>query len=473
MFIFLNELSKVEFQKLGKFVKADYFNSNSKLKSIYTYLESLYPNITEDDLLPETLWLSSESDSAFSDVNYRRLVSDFMIIFERFLLQSEFESDNGFSNIMLLENLRKRRLKKRFDKAYSEIIKEMDSSYSKDGEYYIRRFLVLGEKYQYEYGEKKYDYSPLLQEHSDNIDNLILFEKLHIAHQMFQSSQNAGDEGIYKLDWLTESITTVEGNLNYYRKFHPNIYIIYLTYNMFKQNDDKYMTELRDFLNASGANFPKTKLGYYYEYLSSYCLSRYNNGEKRYRKTALELYKIMDQKELLVIDNVILDSEFNNVVNVALGEKELSYAEKFIEKYKNKIDERFATDSYSLAKAKLMFNRKEYDKMFEFMLKVEYKDPYYYINSKILAGRAFIESNEPIRAKYIHDNLKQYGRTNTALSDLQKNTISIFLHYFNYLIKIQSTSGSEMIKLKKLALTELLADKRVVPTQYWFKEKLS
>ncbi len=473
MFLFLNDLSKEEFQKFGKFVNASYFNLNIKLRNVYTYLESLYPDINEDDLLPDSIWIATKSKTAFSNDNYRRLVSDFMNLYEKFLLQNEFEKDSEFSKIILLQNLRKRRLKKRFEKTYSEIVKEMDSSYSKDGEYYIRRFLVLGEKYQYEYGEKKYDYSPLLQEHSDNIDNLILFEKLHVAHQMYQSSQNAGDKNKYKIDWLTESIAKVESNLNYYRKSHPNIYIIYLTYNMFKQNDDKFMNELKDFLNVSGRNFPKAKLSYYFEYLSSYCLSRYNNGEKRYRKTALELYKLMDQKDLLVIDNVIIDSEFNNVVNVALGEKDFSYAEKFIEKYKNKIDERFAKDAYSLAKAKLMFNRKELDKMFEFMQKVEYKDPYYYINSKILAGRAFIDSNEPIRAKYIQDNLKQYGRTNTALSDLQKNTISVFLHYFNYLIKIQSSSGSEMIKLKKLALTELLADKRVVPTLYWFKEKLA
>jgi hypothetical protein len=473
MFLSLNQLSKKEFRKFEKFVNTPYFNVNQKIIQLFKYLNSYYPDITEDDVEPSMVWNAATNETVFNSENHRKLVSDFTELFERFLVQNEFEEDKEYSKIILLRNLRKRKIKKRFDKNYSELMKEMDSTFSKDGDYYIKRALAIGEKYQLEFSKIKYEFSPLLQEQSDNMDYLILFEKLHLFHQMFQSSRKPGTKDKYRKEWYNEALEKVESNVDLYKQQHPNIYIIYLVLKMFSDDDEHVMNQLANYLSKTSSKFPKVKLSYYYEYLTSYCITKYNEGETDYRKKALEFYKLMDRMDIMVIEDVILDSLFNNVVNVALGEKDFHYAEKFIEKYKSKIDDEFAKDSYSLAKAKLLFYSGEFDKMFDFVSKVEYRDPNYYINSKILTARAFIDNNESLSASYINSNLKQYLRTNKDLTKDQKNSITLFLKYFRYLLKLQGLNGKNAAKLKKVALTELLADKQPIPARNWFREKLS
>ncbi|MBK6877156.1 MAG: hypothetical protein IPG99_12100 [Ignavibacteria bacterium] len=176
---------------------------------------------------------------------------------------------------------------------------------------------------------------------------------------------------------------------------------------------------------------------------------------------------------IFVIDNMIIDSDFNNVVNIALAEGNLKFAEEFIEKYRKYIDEDFADSAYSLARAKLLFSKKEFDRMFELLNNVEYKDTLYYINSKSLIARAHIDTMNIVSAKYVYESLKQYKRSNNKLSDDQKNTLTVFLKYFTYTLKIMDALDSEKLKLKKIALASLEAEKQVVPTKSWFKEKFS
>ena len=473
MFLEFNKYSKEEMRQLERFICSSYFNANAKLENLFYYLKSYYPNITDDEVKPSIIWAAATKGEKFKDTNYRKLVSDFTDLLERFFVQNEFDTDREYKKIILLRNLRKRKIKKRFDKTYVELMKEMNSQFSKDGDYYFRKSLVISEKYQNDFGKIKYEYSSLLQEQSDNIDYLILFEKLHMFHQMFQSKQNSADRNNYVQIWHDEVFRRVEKDIAAIERNHPNIYIIYLVLKMLRDNDDKIMNDLKSYLNKVGSKFPVSKLGYYYEYLTSYCVKKYNKGDIIYRKKALELYKEMDKMGIFVIDNMIIDSDFNNVVNIALAEGNLKFAEEFIEKYRKYIDEDFADSAYSLARAKLLFSKKEYDRMFELLNNVEYKDTLYYINSKFLIARAHIENKNIVSAKYIYESLKQYKRSNNKLSDDQKNTLTVFLKYFTYTLKIMDAQDSEKLKLKKIALASLEAEKQVVPTKSWFKEKFS
>ena len=473
MFLEFNKYTKEEMRQFERFVRSSYFNANEKLENLFYYLKSYYPNITEDEVKPSIIWAAATKGEEYKYTNYRKLVSDFTDLVERFFVQNEFDMDKEYKKIMLLRNLRKRKIRKRFDKTYAELMNEMNSQFSKDGDYYFRKSLVISEKFQYDFGKIKHEYSPLLQEQSDNIDYLILFEKLHMFHQMFQSKQNSTDRKNYKQIWYEEILRTVEESLAVIEKEHPNIYIIYLVLRMLRDNDDKIMKELKSYLNRVGSKFPPSKLGYYYEYLTSYCVKKYNKGDIIYRKKALELYKEMDKMGIFLIDNMIIDSDFNNVVNLSLAEGNLKFAEEFMEKYKNYIDEDFANSAYSLARAKLLFNRKEFDRMFDLLNNVEYKDPLYYINSKFLIARAHIDTKNIISAKYIYESLKQYKRSNNRLSEDHKSSLTMFLKYFTHTLKINDSQGPGKLKLKKIALASLEAEKQVVPTKSWFKEKFS
>lgn len=474
MFLFLNYLSKKELSSLSKFVHSPYFNSNRKLTAAFEYAESLYPSIREEDISAVNLAAAIGESNAMDPVNYRKLVSDFTKLLEEFLLQIEFENDDLYRNLLTLRYLRSRDIKSRFDRHYNELINRLNAEFSRDGDYYYVKAGVLSERFMYDYSKIKQKFSPLIQEQADAIDHFFLFEKLHLFHQMYHSSISSGEEGTYEKKWQTEILEELQKNSLYYKRNHPNIYIIYLTLKMFDEQDDDLLSQLIAYLNKHSAKLPTKKLRYYFSYVTAYCISKVNNGEENYRPLALDLFKRMDELDLLLVDNYMLDIDYNNVINIAISVGDIEWAEKFIEEKKNFLEKRIAKDAYCLAKSKVYFYKKDFSKMFELLHKVEFREPGYYVNAKFLLGRAYMESNEITRARYIVENLKQYRRANNELSDFERESIRSFLKYFNYVMKLcDAADPTQRKKIKREALAMLKNDRRFVPTRVWFAKQFS
>ncbi len=473
MLLWLNNLPKQDFLSFSRFVRSPYFNSNKKIVLLMNMLEKRYPEIREKHVTIKWISNAVKSRSILSPVNYRKLLSDFTKLFEDFLVQNEIDKDETFRTLMLLRDLRKRNIKKRFDRHFNEIMKKLDRSFSKDGDYYFLKASVVAEKYLSDFAEIKHEYSPYLQMQSDCLDYYYLFEKLHVIHQMHQASNKRDPSQKYSARWHHELLDFVGSEIDVIKRHHPNIYVIYLTLKMLEDRDDSYLKMLIEFLGQTIRKMPDDKLRHHFSYAVSYCISKINSGDERFRKFALDLYKKMDQLGLLTIDGSIMDSDFSNVVNISISEKELDYAEDFAERYRKLIVQEFAKDAYSLAKAKILYFHGKYDEMFRLLGDVEYRDPNYYINSKFLTARAYADKREREGSRYIIENLKQYGRMNAEISEQQKKSIRNFVKYYNLLVRSFEMDERKRAKLLGEALSRLSGETGFVPAKSWFLEKFS
>ena len=181
------------------------------------------------------------------------------------------------------------------------------------------------------------------------------------------------------------------------------------------------------------------------------------------------------KNDLFLIDNIITDFEYNNVVNIALAEGKYDWIDDFIETYKIYLEKTFAEDIYNLAKAKLLFHSEKYDNIFEYLNKVDIKDPTYYINSKFLLGRVYFEKDEDESIQYILDNLLQYKRNKKILSEEQQKSIQLYLGFMNDLMKISNCPELEKDRkksLKAIMRKELSNPDGFIPARSWFYEKL-
>ena len=181
----------------------------------------------------------------------------------------------------------------------------------------------------------------------------------------------------------------------------------------------------------------------------------------------------MRKEKLFVIDNIITDFEFNNVVNTSLALKEYKWLESFVEEYKKYLVPNFAKDAYNLAKAKLMFGRKDYKNIFQYLNNVDYKDANYYAHSKFLLGRVYFDMENINGAKYIVANLKQYLRIKKSITAEQADTIKIFYYYLNELVKIYESKAASKKSLKIILTKVLDNEKKLIPNKNWFYEKIN
>ncbi len=468
-----NKFSEEELIKFEKFVCSPYFNTQKNLIKLYEYLISKYPRITKEDISKKNLSLIIYPGKKFSDVKIRKLISDFTILVEKFLTQLEIENTPVANRILLLSSLRKRGMRRRFEMNFRDVFNQQKKEFSKDNIYYRNQVNLQTEYYYFNFGNIRTDFANCLQEKSDNLDYYFIFNKLHNFHEMIHNEGIKNKNNFYDKRFLKEIVTAIEANREVIYKKHPNIFIIYNVLMMFDTLDDKYLYELLDYLKLNGKKFTKNSLSYYYQYASQYYIQKVNSGQINYRHDIFKIYEIMMDKNLFVIDNIITDLEFNSVVNISLAVKKYEWLANFIEKYKGYIDPDFAKDAYNLARSKLYFHTKEYEKIFQHLNEIELKDSTYYMNSKFLLAKVYFEMKNFVGLRYIVENLRQYIRIKETLGIEQNTLIRVFIKYITELTKLYESSSAERRSLKVIMKKELDNEKNLVPTLDWFYEKIA
>jgi hypothetical protein len=474
MIEFFKQLTPDEFYKFDKFIYSPYYTSQKNLIRLYEYLSKLYPKIEDEDLTKEKLSLKIYSEKKVNELKIRKLLSDFTKLMEKFFIQLEVDKNTESNKILLLEYLRKKGLRKRFEFNYRQLTESKKKKFSKDEEYYLNQYKMENEFYYNNFTFFRTGNIPYLQNKSDNLDFHFIFSKLHTFNEMLHMEGSKNKNAFYKKTFLTEIMDFVRKNIKKIEDKHPNIFIIYQVFMMFDTLEDKYLENLLKYLKIHEKKFSKDKLNYYYHYVTQYYIQKFNTGQLEYRERVFKIYKMMREKNLFLIDNIITDQEFNNVCNMGLTIKEFKWLDSFIEEYKDFIDPIFAKDAYNLAKAKLAFHQKDYNNVFSFLNEIGVNDPNYYTNSKYLLARVYFDSGNIESAKNIILNLKQYLRMKSTLTLEQSEGIRIFNKYLNGLIKIYECNISKEKKLLKIILEKSLDDeKKFVPNKSWFYEKIS
>ena len=473
MLEYFKDLTEEELVKFEKFVCSPYFNSQKNNVRMFEYLKGLHPDIKKDDISKKSLSINIYGEKDVNDVKIRKLISEFSLLMEKFYTQIEVDNESLRNKILLLQSLRKRGLQKRFEMNYNSTFKLLKKSFSKDESYYLNKINLVNEMFYFKFGDIRGEIEKGIQEKSDNLDYYFAFTKLHAFNEMIHNEGTKNKNSFFKKNYFDEIIRQVEENKGIIAKYHPNLLIIYYVVMMFETMDDKFLNKLTDYLKNKGSKFHTNNLKYYYHYITQYYIKKTNLGQIQYREKAFEFYKYMREKKLFIIDNIITDFEFNNVVNISLALKEYDWLDCFVEEYKKYLDPSFAKDAYNLAKAKLMFGRKDYKNIFQYLNNVDFKDANYYAHSKFLLGRVYFDMGNINEAKYIVDNLKQYLRTKKEITSEQAETIKIFYYYLNELVKIIESDSESKKSLKIIFTKELNNEKKLVPNKNWFYEKIN
>jgi len=471
MITLLNKLPKDEIQKFERFVNSPYFNTVENVKKLFNYLKPLYPNISKTDItsakISENVY---DKQSPTSEIIWK-LKSDFSKLLEKFLLQKELEKNSMGNEVTLIQSLRHIGANKEIELLLHKHRKEKNKIFNKESSYYLNKVNLHEEEYFFKMPDIQFEFPDDLQYKSDNLDYFYIFSKLHTFYDM--SIHQYHNKNILKFNKtfypeLTEYVKINEKNIS---KDHPNIYIIFLVLMMSRDKDqDSYYFKLVKYLKLKDKIFSKIQLCYYYRYLVSYCHIKLNEGFEKYRDEVYEIYKLMFEKDLFILDNVITDREFNNVVNVSLPLLKIQWTELFIEKNKDYLPQDLSIESYNLAKAKLFFYNKEFDKVFPHLNLIHYKDPNYYINAKILLIKVLFETNSIDVLFSTIDSLRKYISREKKLPELLKVGVKNFIKFVTALSKIKKANKKEEIRIIKQSIEN---ENNFISSKSWIIEKVN
>ncbi len=476
MIEYFNKLSPDEIVRFGKFLNSPFFNSNKSILILFDYLKSIYPDVKNENISKSVISSIVYNEKKLNDVKIRKLLSDFGILMDSFLIQIAEDERSPGRRVLLLNTLRERGMVKRFEKEYRELKKSLNSSFSKNESFYNEQVNLLSEFYNFNLINFKNTKAECLQLKSDLLDMKFLFSKLHTFYEMFDNEGSRNRGQYFNRTFYDELMEFTENNLSHIKDNHPNVFIIYHVLRMNETLNDNYLNTMLNYLKINNKKFNKVNLSYYYNYITSYYTTKINTGHIRYRKDLISVYMKMMKEELFLIDNIITDVEYNNVVNAALAEGEFEWVNRFIEHYRVYLENSFAEDIYNLAKAKYYFHTNNYEEIFKHLNQVDIKDPTYYINSKFLLGRVYYERRETERAIYILDNLLQYKRNKKILSAEQQKSILLYVKFMTELVKLSEISGIEKDRkkiIKAQLRKEMSNSDGLIPGLNWFYSKLA
>ena len=273
-------LSKKEFEKFGKFINSPFFNTEQRFISLYDALAE--GNTGRKELAEKIFGPGSEP----SEDRFRKLVSEFMNPYKRFLAECEFGDHPAEQKLMLLERYMKTVSREDFLKQSNETIRFLGSSPVKDEIYYRNMVSALSMKYSVEDVNTKdssKDTSIVLNHYTDRYFasmKMFIFQRLTSLEYTFSANLDAHKT------FYNELQAFIEKNSDHLKQYDPEIYLRYIELKLDTEefSEDRY----RDYLEILDAQAWQLNLNSNYSSLLNLLSKFVNSGDRSFQAKILQ-----------------------------------------------------------------------------------------------------------------------------------------------------------------------------------------
>ncbi|MBL8017330.1 MAG: hypothetical protein JNK43_08675, partial [Ignavibacteria bacterium] len=294
------------------------------------------------------------------------------------------------------------------------------------------------------------------------------FSKLHLYRELLINTKQTRKISKIEISFLKPVLEYIQANSDDLKSNHPNIYIIYLSIRITLYGYEADIDEMVSYITDNEKKFDRETLNYYYSYIVSEYWMKYNEGNEEYAERIFKVYDTMIRFDAFKIERYLSHTWVNNAINIALINKRTDWAEQFLAKFGKDIELENYESCYNLSMARILFGRSEFESSLQYCMKVDFSDPYYFINSKILYMKNLYETNDIERIGYVLDSLNKYSKRNSKLVKFQKDLIRKTTKYFGLLVNVRIKDPDKAVNLVK----EINENRSYFPNRSWLLEKL-
>ena len=166
MLEFLNSIRGKDLDEFGEFINSPYFNKSKSIIRLFNYLKTIHPSISSEHTSAKKISLNVFSQRKTGADNIRKLLSEFMKLYERFVIQKANEVNKTRNKVIVLNYFRLNKLEKRFRKGLTELNKEMNEHIPVDFQDYETLLRFRTEMISYYYNVSNESYVKSVQDYS-------------------------------------------------------------------------------------------------------------------------------------------------------------------------------------------------------------------------------------------------------------------------------------------------------------------
>lgn len=456
-------LTKKEIKGFLVFLQSDYFNKNEHYISLAAYIAKYADNLESPALEREKAFNEVFKGEPFDEAKMRYLMSDLTKLLEDYLIQVTFEKDEFQRKLMLSKALQERKIEKYFLQALEELYKLNDKEGLRDSNYYFNQYLIEELSYNHTSEKRNRSLDSSLQEVIDNLEIAYLSKSFKYYCEMLNRSNILQVQ--YNLKFFNEMMKyLIQGSFDDV----PAIRIYLCIYKSLIDfdNQENYF-KLLSLIDEHEKLFSKKELRDMYVFAQNYCIKRINRGFEGALEQIFQLYQVIVKKDLIYEGNYVSQPDFKNIVTTALRLGYVDWTLEFVNNYKDQLNPEFKENAWTYSMAWIEFSKKNYKEALRMLLRVEFNDVYYHLDSKSLLLKTYFEMNETESLLSLIDAFKIYLKRNKFISEFQRKTYQNFVNVSNKLLKV---------KLGKLKLDEALMEEinNITPVAdaNWIKQKI-
>ena len=472
---FLKAIPKDEFLRFGDYLKSPFFKIPKRIIKLYELINELYNGTDGKPLTREIISKRFYPGKKYDDtqLNIRKLISDFKICFNHFLAEKEFGNRQFEQKLYLLKQLRNLQMPHEYKRVLEETKKLICGFEKKDEGYYRRLLDLVSEQYLFE-GYHFKDYGDDLSfSISENLDLYFIAYKLFLS-QRFEAREFVLKTNIHKEPKFYNAVCKeINGNIEFYKQ-HPEIYCRYL---MMQMNKDTRRQNLYEeylmYLNYIDEELKINCYGYYQDLLN-HCIRMVNYGKSEYEKKIIKFAGVMENKEMFKKYGITYN-DMKIIIESAIGTRDYDWAEEFVKRNIRYADEFNRENIFNLGLAKIYFFKKNYSSSRNHLVKVSYEDYIHYIDAKLIEARIEYEEKYLDEILLIIDTVKKYLKSHAEIGDIYKESYLAFVNFLNRLVKIYElllagkTGDYEIKRLRD----EINSYPNLLYGDVWLKEKLN
>ena len=432
----LQTLSKVELNRLRKFLRSPWFNEDDDVIRLFDLLNNA---LRKGDEMAATLdkvavWTALFPEKKYDDTALRRLTSVLTQLALQFLLEDQRHHDPLAEALAMQKVLEKPELKKHLAGVERQIQRSLNEAAGKSPEHYLAHFQMHWNSFSRSAKSvSTTDYLEKLMPASDFLDVFYVVQKLkmHMAWLMFRKVRVAEHEipmphGFW--DQLDEP-----------RYQRVPLVAIYKNAArcMEEPGEEAHFQALLHDLERYAPELTKEDLRECHHIAQNYCALKINQGRTDYYPILFRVFNSIIRLDILLENNALSEGMFKNIITIALNLGEYDWAETFIRDYAGYLPSNIRENARTFNLANLYFHQKKHHAVMELVRNVEYSDVVYALGSKLLLLRTYYELDELMAMDSLMDSFRIYVRRNKLISkDLKRE----YINFLNYLKKLSALS---------------------------------
>lgn len=473
----LSSLSNDEMKRLNRFVQAAYFNTD---KYVTKLLEVLNKDVIGKRTFDESVqWRvydkvfdKSPKSQAELDVKEKKLLGAKMSALTQltkdFLTTEALKEHKTYRNDLLLSELLSRRQFDLFQSVVKKERKVLEAQQERGIEYHQHEYMIE---------RKTLDYLLLnrnllikddnLNKMNQSLDTRYLLNKLelHLAAIGFISSL-----GKRKYDF--SSIDAVENllSLTQYQN-HSLIKIYQAAILMMQTSEHKNYGVLLKLLESEVHNIPKDDILNFYIMATNFCAAQIRSGELTYHKHVFELYKVMEDKDLLKEGNSIPINKLKNLIVVACHNGDFEWGKNIVRKYRSYIAKAYRESACYFNLGVIAFYQKDYKTAIQNFIRVGRINVSYDTSCRVMILKSYYETDREYdeRTAQIFRSAEKFINDNKQLSAAHKKAYKNFINTLINLYRVKHRTG----KMTTQSIRQKIEKFELINAKPWLLEKIN